>query len=91
MKSKGFWYFLMTGAIGLWTAATATGLYLHFEGAGLSAWYFLLGVTVLHLSEIPFVSAMLKDKNIGKGEVAVKTFLFGFTWWVPVKKGVFPR
>lgn len=90
MNSKGFWYFLMIGAVALWGAAVATGFLLWPEG-GLSSWYFLIGVAALHLSEVPIVLRMLADKNTGKGTVALKTFVFGFTWWLPYKKGILPR
>ncbi len=87
MNSKGFWYFLMTGAIGLWAAAVGTGFYFMPE-TGISAWYFLMVVAGLHASEVPFVLNMLKDRDIAKGAIVLKTFTFGFTWWLPFKKEI---
>lgn len=89
MNSKGFWFSLMLGTILLWGAAVLAG-FLIWPGGGITSWYFAFGLAGIHLLEIPFVLKLLSDKDMGKGTIAVKTFIFGFTWWLPVKKGILP-
>lgn len=87
MNSKGFWYFLMIGAIGLWGISIIAGrmLYPHDQ---LKSWMFFAAVFAVHITEVPVIAFMFKDKDIPTGTVLVKTFLFGFTWWLPYKKGI---
>lgn len=40
----------------------------------------------LHLAEIPVALAVLRNKKIPTTEVMGKTFLYGFTYWLPKSK-----
>ncbi|HEX5486117.1 hypothetical protein [Limnobacter sp.] len=42
-----------------------------------------LVLTVLHALEIPVALIKLRGKNLPTLEVASKTLLYGFTWWLP--------
>lgn len=46
-------------------------------------------ILVAHVLEIPLAMKVLKDKNPSIGRLIVGTVLFGFTWWVPAKKGIY--
>lgn len=46
-------------------------------------------ILVAHVLEIPLAMKMLKEKNPSIGRLVVGTVLFGFTWWVPAKKGIY--
>ncbi len=50
-------------------------------------WYIVAAVAALHLAEI-FIVGVRTGKEAGKSPAAsaVMTFMFGFTWWLPLKK-----
>lgn len=54
-------------------------------------WVVIIAGVILaaHLLEIPLAMHKLKDKNPSFGRLAVGTLLFGYTWWVPAKKGIY--
>ncbi len=87
MKNKYFWYLLMTGAVALWIFAAVWGLVMYSK-EGISAWYLCIGLILLHGGEVPLVIRMLNG-YASRGSIAARTFLFGFTWWVPAKMGFF--
>lgn len=87
LDKKGFWYFLMFGAIVLWVAVIWLGYYLFPQSALGKAVPFLLTLA-LHLSEIPISLKIGRSKGIPRGRVITLTAIFGFTWWLPLKRGV---
>ena len=87
MNSKGFWYFLQFGAIVLYCGAIILG-YLVFPDSPLLWFSFFLFLVIIHISEIPFAMKFGKEKNLSSGITILKIFLFGFTWWLPLKKGI---
>ncbi len=89
-SSKGFWIFLEAGAIGLAFLAIAAGYYLFPEG-GIRAWSIFLALAVLHLAESPIGLAIGRAKNLSIPRTLIKTWLFGFTWWLPLKKGILKK
>lgn len=46
-------------------------------------------ILVAHVLEIPLAMKMLRDKNPSMGRLALGTLLFGYTWWVPARKGIY--
>ncbi len=88
-KSRGFWYFLEAGAIFLFVAAVGIGC------AGMVSppvsWIVFAGLLALHLGEIPTARRRLAGKNLSAARIIVKTTLFGFTWRLPVERGVLDR
>ena len=87
MNNKLFWYFLQFGAIVLYAVSVPFGYWL-FPGKNLYAWSLFSGLVLLHTSEIAIVRKIGSEKNISLLRVVVKTILFGFTWWLPLKKGI---
>ena len=87
LTHKGFWYFLMAGSIGLFLliALVGYGVLTGYPGTttGVLAAYLLL-----HIAEIPHGIRVGRTRGIPAGTAAVKTFLYGFTWWLPLKWGV---
>ena len=47
-----------------------------------------IGMFILHAAEISVARKAISGKNIPLGKIIVKTILYGFTWWLPVKKGI---
>ncbi len=83
---KWFWYFLMTGAIFLFGISYCIGC-LIFPNA-LYAAILPAALLLLHISEIPIARKAASGKDISTGSVILKTILFGFTWWLPLRKGI---
>ncbi|HOM88344.1 MAG TPA: hypothetical protein PLH80_11965 [Spirochaetota bacterium] len=84
ISNKYFWYVLMSGALVLWAFAIAL-IYLFPEWDYKAVLF--IGLIILHGVEIPYVLTILR-KDVSTIPIAIKTFLFGFTWWLPVKKGI---
>ena len=42
----------------------------------------------IHLAELPISLSIGREKNLGTGTVVIKTLVFGFTWWLPLRKGM---
>lgn len=88
MMTKQFWIVLEIGAIALWGLSLAAG-HLLFPGSQLKAWGFFIGLVILHAAELPTTLRLGREKGLNQGRVILKTLLFGFTWWVPLKKEIF--
>lgn len=86
ISRKCFWYFLMTGSIFLFAIAYCVGRLL-FSNA-LHALIPPAALLILHLSEIPIARRASEGKNISRPRTILKTALFGFTWWLPLRKGI---
>jgi hypothetical protein len=87
MNNKFFWYFLQFGAIVLYVASIHLGYWL-FPGTHLFAWSIFTGLVLLHAAEIVVARKIGVEKNVPLWRVVVKTILFGFTWWLPLQKGI---
>ena len=87
MNSKGFWYFLMAGAIGLWVAVLLAAILV--PSVSMIAWIVFIALVALHILEFPLVSKKIAVGKGISGHIAfIKTMLFGFTWWLALKKGI---
>lgn len=87
MNSKPFWIAQNIALLVLYGAASVlctTGRSEHF--------IVLLATVVLvaHVLEIPVAFKLLKDRNPAPLRVILGTVLFGFTWWLPAKRGIYP-
>ena len=92
LKSKLFWYMNMGGAVGGWIFIVF-GLAAPMEGCALhTAWWIVLLVwTIAHPLELAMSVPVGKKAGLSLERTLVMTMIFGFTWWVPVKLGVFTR
>ena len=89
-SNKTFWMVLMTGSIGLW-ALSVVGGQLLFPENPLKAWGLFLILIAIHVSELPGTFKLGRKLGLSRHSVLIKTMLYGFTWWVPLKKGIFDR
>jgi hypothetical protein len=82
-----FWFALQAGLVGFWVAVPV----LELTG---NSWPFVLplaGLVLLaHVLEIPLAMRKLKALDLPVGTIAIKTLVFGFTWWLPLSKGQTP-
>jgi hypothetical protein len=90
MNSKVFWYFLMAGAIGLWVTVLLAAILV--PSISIIAWIVFIALAALHILEFPLVSKKISDrKGISVRTAFIKTMLFGFTWWLALKKGIIEK
>ncbi|HOG07679.1 MAG: hypothetical protein PHV00_07900 [Syntrophales bacterium] len=87
LTSKGFWVFMMTGAVGLFLLIALIG-YGVLADRALETTIVLVLYWSIHVTEIPHGIRVGRSRGVGGGTAAFKTFLFGFTWWLPLKWGV---
>ena len=90
MNSKIFWQLLKNGAIGLWILSVVMG-YLLFPESHLKAWSLFIGLVILHAAELFTALKIGREKGLTTRTTVTKTLLYGFTWWVPLKKGIFDQ
>ncbi|MDY6823435.1 MAG: hypothetical protein SWH68_06505 [Thermodesulfobacteriota bacterium] len=88
-KTPFFWYGNMAGAIAGWVFIIA-GLIFPLTGALKILW---IVITVLWVAGHPLelIAALPIARSAGytPGQAVINTLIFGITWWIPVKLGVF--
>ncbi len=81
----------MVGSIVLYGLSIALGRYL-FPDSYLLSRIFFIGLLIVHILEIPTLSLKIgRDKQVPDSMIILKTILYGFTWWLPLKKGIIDR
>lgn len=90
MNSKTVWHFLMINVLLLWVALIAIGNYI-FPDDLLKSLSLVLILFVIHVFEVPIAYKIGMKKNLSATMTVSKILLLGFTWWVPLKKGVIER
>jgi len=90
MNKQKIWKGMMAGSIIGWLFIF-WGVFFPFEGGILKIlWFCVLPVlTILHPLELAISLPIGKEKGLTPEQVFIKTMLFGFTWWLPLKLGVF--
>ena len=92
LKNKGFWYLLMAGALAGWVFSIM-GLVRPYKNETIKkVWKNVFFTWAFgHPLEILISRSIGKSAGLTSVKTAIKTILFGFTWWLPVKLGVFKR
>lgn len=90
IKSKGFWYFMMAGAVCGWVF-TVIGLVKPFKNETMKKLWKSTALTWIfgHPLEVLFVRDIGSAAGYSQAMTIIKTIVYGFTWWLPVKLGVF--
>lgn len=92
LDNKLFWYGNMIGAIFGWVF-----IFYGLMNPLPSPMTRLVWIIVLcawgfgHPLELTKSLPIAKDSNVPLGSAVLKTFVFGLTWWVPLKRGVFEK
>ncbi|MDT8271718.1 MAG: hypothetical protein RRA35_00860 [Desulfomonilia bacterium] len=92
LKNTKLWYVLMAGALAGWAFAIR-GLVKPYENEVLDK----LSNKVLmiwglgHPLELFVSMGIARRAGLSPIRAIIKTVLFGFTWWMPVKLGVFRK
>jgi len=85
-RSKVVWILLMSGALGLYLLGLGLWVFSSrpWIGAGL-----VFGILLLHICEVKTALRIGRWKNLPDPRIWLMTLAFGFTWWLPLKTGVF--
>jgi len=86
LDSKPFWIFLDAIVAVIWV--TALALLLSGHSHHWFVW-FAEFVAVIHALEIPFAFRVLAGRRVSSVRICLLTLIFGFTWWLPVRRGVY--
>ncbi|MES1924560.1 hypothetical protein [Salinisphaera sp. T31B1] len=66
------------------------GLYFYvrygFDHAVAELWAVVM---MIHMLEFPLAFIAVRDRGVRWGTTIMATLIFGFTWWVPTRRGVF--
>ncbi len=86
--NKTFW---LINNIGLSVFYLAVLVFYWGTGAAITHPAVLLALVILgfHVLEIPLALKILADKQPSTLRVIIATTLFGFTWWLPAKRGIY--
>ena len=89
MKSKRFWRVLQAGSIAGWIYIFAGALCPFEAGALKILWWGLMPTwALLHPLELILSLPIGRAKGLRPEWTFAMTLLFGFTWWLPLKRGV---
>jgi uncharacterized protein YhhL (DUF1145 family) len=90
LKSKGFWYLMMAGAVCGWIF-TVTGLVKPFKNETLKKLWKSVAFTWLfgHPLELLVSRGVCAAAGITPRKALIKTIIYGITWWLPIKLGIF--
>lgn len=83
--SKVFWTLLRSFALGLYLFGLGIAIFssVPWIGAGL-----VLGILLLHICELKTALRIGRSNNLSDTHIWLMCLAFGFTWWLPLKKGV---
>ena len=86
IKNKAVWLGLNAFIVAFWLAAIVMLLSGHpTERLVLIA----AVVLVAHVLEMPLAFLMLRGRNVAAGRIILMNLIFGFTWWLPVRRGIY--
>jgi hypothetical protein len=54
-------------------------------------WMLFLMLMMLHLSEMKKAYTVGREKGLSDGRIILMNMIFGFTWWLPLKRGIFKK
>ena len=80
------WILVEISTIFLYVVAIGYGYILNIPWLG---WLILAGLIVLHLFEMKTALKIGREKGLTDRRIILKNLVFGFTWWVPLKRGIF--
>ena len=83
-----FWTCLQILALSLLLGSLPCGYLAANPAAG---WVVFLAVVLLHLAELTVTVPLARRRGFPVGTAVWKTLLFGYTWWVPFRRGILDR
>lgn len=90
MRSSPFWLFSNVIIFAFHVVATFT--FLSNPDAFSLIWIKLwIALFFIHFLELPIAFLATRERPASMVQTILMTMLFGFTWWLPVRLGVFGR
>jgi hypothetical protein len=90
MRSRPFWLLSNIVLLAFHIVATYT-LLINPDAFGLIWIKVWLIMFIAHFLELPIAFLATKERPASMVQTILMTMLFGFTWWLPVRLGVFGR
>jgi hypothetical protein len=88
LNSRVFWNMLRLGTIVLFLALIFAGYLVNAPWLG---WMLVGLLFLLHVSELPSAFRAGRAKGLSTARILFMDLLFGFTWWLPLRRGVFEK
>lgn len=86
VDNKYFWWTIGTIVGLLHVAGIVCYLWQGLDNPVTKIWLIILGI---HVLEMPMAAIALQNKRIAAPTTLFKTLVFGFTWWVPARRGIY--
>ncbi len=86
LNNKTFYLILRSSVLLIWIVLiilAVTGGSLAVVG-GVA----FLVMLLLHMAELPISMSIGREKKLETRRVVFKTLVYGFTWWLPLRKGI---
>ena len=89
MQNQTLWKVLRAGSLAGWVFIFI-GAFFPFEMGGLKTfwWCIMLTWAIVHPLELPISLPIGRQEGLTPEWTFAMTLLFGFTWWLPLKRGV---
>lgn len=87
-KKPVFWILLQLSTLGLYALLIGGGYALKLPALGWGLYGLLF---LLHVFELKTALRVGREKGLTTLRIVLKNLLFGFTWWVPVKRGILAK
>ena len=86
LDNKPFWALQNLVLIAFWLAALA------LIGSGHGGHWLVTAAAVIlaaHVLELPLAFMVLRGRGAAPLRVVLMTLVFGYTWWLPARRGVY--
>lgn len=84
-QKPAFWYALQASTLLLYALLIGGGYLLDLPALG---WGLYGALFLLHIFELKTALAVGREKGLSTARTVVKNLIFGFTWWVPLRRGI---
>ena len=86
-RTRGLWQIMNVGLLFLYAAA---GVLLYGGAELMHPFLLFIGfILFTHVMEIPVAFMLLAEQKPAPLRLIIGTVLFGFTWWLPARWGVY--
>jgi hypothetical protein len=82
------WIMMEISTILLYIVVIGFGYILGIAWLG---WTIFLSLMLLHLGELKTAMTEGHKKGLSNRRIILMNMLFGFTWWVPLRRGIFSK
>ncbi|MBI9085592.1 MAG: hypothetical protein JEZ11_18485 [Desulfobacterales bacterium] len=89
MKERKFWQMLQAGSLAGWIyILVGAAFFSETQWLKILWWVLMLAWAIVHPLELKISLPIGRQKGLTPEWTFAMTLLFGFTWWLPLKRGV---